>query len=65
MNEEFITSAEVQKLLKISKTTLWRFRKQGLINTYKRGGVFRYKRQEVLNVLEPEIKSFKSDNHEI
>lgn len=35
LNQEYITQPEVIKQLKISRSTLWKWRKQGLLKTHK------------------------------
>jgi Helix-turn-helix domain len=44
--DELLTPAEVRKLLKISKTSLWRWDKQGL-KSMGRGRFKRYRRSDV------------------
>jgi excisionase family DNA binding protein len=52
-NDEFLTPDEVADLLKISKTTLWRLEKKGVISaiSFSRK-IKRYRRKELEKILE-------------
>ena len=52
---EFLTSQEVQKLLKISRLTLHRWRKKGIIQGFSAGENrnIKYRKNEVLAVMKP------------
>jgi len=54
--EELLTESEVLKLLRISRTTLWNFRKEGRIPYYKIGGRYRYDKDEVLRVFRVKVQ---------
>ncbi|PCI30363.1 hypothetical protein COB55_00140 [Candidatus Wolfebacteria bacterium] len=61
MNEEILsqavyTSAETQKLLKISNSTIKRLLKRGLIKANKVGGQYRILGKEILRVVSPDIE---------
>lgn len=47
------TTAETQKLLKVSKSTIKRLLKKGLINANKVGGQYRILGREILRVVSP------------
>ena len=58
-----LTESEVQKLLRISRTTLYMLRKKGKIPFYKVGHGYRYDKNEVLEafrIKKQEAQSFKS-----
>jgi excisionase family DNA binding protein len=46
-NEEYLTREETANLLKINKSTLWSYTKQGKLNAYSIGNRVYYKRSEV------------------
>ncbi len=50
------TSAETEKLLKISNSTLKRLLKRGLIRANKVGGQYRILGKEILHTLSPELE---------
>ncbi len=52
---EVYTPAEVEQLLKISKSTVKRLIKRGLIRTNKIGGQYRVLGHELLRMLSPQI----------
>jgi excisionase family DNA binding protein len=56
------TTAETQKLLKISNSTIKRMLKKGLINANKVGGQYRILGKEILRLVSPEVeqKAIKS-----
>ncbi|OHA26511.1 MAG: hypothetical protein A3C06_02960 [Candidatus Taylorbacteria bacterium RIFCSPHIGHO2_02_FULL_46_13] len=61
MNEEIrpgvvYTTAETQKLLKVSKSTMKRLLKNGMIRANKVGGQYRILGRELLHVLSPELE---------
>jgi excisionase family DNA binding protein len=61
MNEEIkpnaiYTTAETQKLLKISNSTIKRMLKNGLLKANKVGGQYRILGKEILRVVSPEIE---------
>lgn len=45
--EEFLTTEEVCKLLKLTRETIWRYTKKGIITSYRIGNLLRYKRSEI------------------
>ena len=47
MSKELLTIDEVEKMLKVSKMTLWRWDKNGLLTKIEIGGARRYRRSEV------------------
>lgn len=51
--EPFLSSNEVLRLLKIGRTTLWRWNKEGLINPFKVGKKLMYRKSELDNLLNP------------
>ena len=50
------TTAETQKLLKISESTVKRLLKKGLIRANKVGGQYRILGKELLRILSPELE---------
>lgn len=50
------TTAETQKLLKISNSTIKRLLKRGLIRANKIGGQYRILGKEILHVVSPELE---------
>ena len=54
--DELLTDAEVQELLKMSRTTLWRLRKRGLPHL-KIGGRYRYRKSELLRWMQLQADS--------
>lgn len=50
--EEYLTRKEVCEMLKIDKSTLWRWTKEGLIAAYGAGNRVYYKRSEIEAALE-------------
>lgn len=48
----YLTTQEVCKLLRISTTTLWKWRKKGRLACHKMGARVRYKSEDVLALLE-------------
>ena len=57
---EYLTREEVCKILRISKPTLWKYTKQGLIPSYKMGSRVRYIKSEVL--LAPIKRIYKEED---
>lgn len=53
---EVYTTAEAQKLLKISDSTMKRLLKNGLINANKVGGQYRILGKELLRLVSPELE---------
>ena len=53
---EVYTTAEAQRLLKISDSTMKRLLKNGLINANKVGGQYRILGKELLRVVSPELE---------
>ncbi|MBI2476232.1 MAG: helix-turn-helix domain-containing protein [Candidatus Taylorbacteria bacterium] len=50
------TTAETQKILKISESTIKRLLKRGLIRANKVGGQYRILGKELLHMLSPELE---------
>ena len=50
-DDEFLTPTEACAILKITKTTIWRWQKQGRIDLYGTGKVRFYKKSDLLNLL--------------
>lgn len=50
------TTAETQKLLKISESTIKRMLKKGLIKANKVGGQYRILGKEILRLVSPEVE---------
>ncbi len=53
---EIYTTGETQALLKVSKSTIKRFLKHGIIRANKLGGQYRILGKELLKVLSPRIE---------
>ena len=53
---EVYTTAETQKLLKVSDSTLKRMLKKGLIRANKIGGQYRILGKEILRLVSPELE---------
>jgi hypothetical protein len=49
--DELLNKKQACKLLKITPTTIWRWQKQGRIQTYKVSKINYYKKAELLNCL--------------
>ena len=61
MNEEIkseavYTTAETQKILKVSSSTIKRLLKKGLIRANKIGGQYRILGKEILRLVSPEVE---------
>lgn len=52
---EVYTTAETQKLLKVSKSTVKRLLKKGLLRANKIGGQYRILGHELLKLVSPEV----------
>lgn len=50
---DFITRAEICKMLSITKVTLWKHTKSGKLKSYGIGNRVMYKRSEVLEAVKP------------
>ncbi len=50
------TTAETQKILKISPSTIKRLLKKGILRANKVGGQYRILGKEILRIISPEIK---------
>ena len=50
------TTAETQKILKISSSTIKRLLKKGMINANKVGGQYRILGKEILRLVSPEVE---------
>lgn len=53
---EVYTTAEAEKLLKVSKSTIKRFLKNGVIRANKLGGSYRILGKELLRLVSPEME---------
>jgi len=51
------TTKEARDFLKISKSTIKRLLKKGIIKAYKVGGVYRIWGSEILRLISPEVES--------
>ena len=49
---ELMTEDEVCRLFKKNKSTIWRWRKEGVVKAYKVGGTVYYKQQDIIGVIE-------------
>ncbi len=68
MNEEIkpnavYTTAETQKLLKVSPSTMKRLLKKGLIRANKVGRQYRILGKEILHLLSPELEQKSVDSY--
>jgi excisionase family DNA binding protein len=54
--EAVYTTAETQKLLKVSSSTIKRLLKKGLIKANKVGGQYRILGKEILRLVSPEVE---------
>jgi len=57
------TTAETQKLLKVSNSTLKRLLKKGLIKANKVGGQYRILGKEILHLVSPEVEKKAIDSY--
>jgi len=57
--EDLLKEAEVLRLLRISRTTLWNLRKEGKIPYYKIGGQYRYEKSEVLHAFRTKVQQIR------
>ena len=55
--DEVYTTKETQDFLKISKSTMKRFLKRGIIKAHKVGGQYRIWGSEILNLVSPKLES--------
>jgi excisionase family DNA binding protein len=55
-NNEVYTTAEAQKVLKVSNSTIKRLLKRGLIRANKVGGQYRIMGKEILRLVSPELE---------
>lgn len=53
--QEMYTTAETQKILKVSSSTLKRFLKNGLIRAHKVGGQYRIWGHDILQAISPAV----------
>lgn len=54
--DEIYTTEEAQSFLKISKSTIKRFLKSGIIKAYKVGGTYRIWGDEILRLVSPKVE---------
>ncbi len=54
---QIYTTEEARGFLKVSKSTIKRFLKRGIIKAYKVGGQYRIWGSEILKLVSPEIES--------
>jgi len=54
---EVYTTEETQEFLKVSRSTIKRLLKRGIIKAYKVGGQYRIWGDEILSLLSPEVES--------
>lgn len=54
--DEIYTTEEAQSFLKISKSTIKRFLKRGIIKAYKVGGTYRIWGDEILRLVSPKVE---------
>ena len=55
--KQVYTTEETQKFLKVSKSTIKRMLKKGIIKAYKVGGQHRIWGDEILSLLSPRVES--------
>ena len=55
--DEVYTTQEIQGFLKISKSTVKRLLKKGIIKAYKIGGTYRIWGSEILKLISPAVES--------
>ena len=58
--QELLTLKEVERELGVSRSTLWRLRKLGLLRTVALGGIVRVRRQDLTRFIEHEMLSGRS-----
>ena len=58
--QELLTLKEVERELKISRTTVWRLRKLGLIKTSAYGGIIRIHRRDLERFVSNELLAGRS-----
>lgn len=61
---EVYTTAETEKLLKVSNSTIKRMLKSGLLRANKIGGQYRIMGHELLSMLSPEIDKKATDAYQ-
>ena len=54
--KEIYTTREAQSFLKISKSTMKRMLKNGIVTAYKVGGQYRIWGDEILNLVSPKVE---------
>ncbi len=62
---EVYTSIEVEKLLKVSKSTVKRLLKHGLIRANKIGGQYRILGHELLRLLSPDVDKKMTEAYQV
>ena len=60
-SNELYTTKEVQDYLKVSKSTMKRMLKKGIIKANKVGGQYRVLGREILSLISPEVEKSASD----
>lgn len=60
---ELLTIDEVVAILKVSKMTLWRWDKNGQLRKVDIGGVPRYRRSDIENLLNNNVNASNSHDH--
>jgi len=55
--DKIYTTSEAQDFLKVSKSTIKRFLKNGIIKAYKVGGQYRIWGDEILKLVSPKLES--------
>lgn len=51
-NEEILTTEDIQKIFKVSKVTIHKWKKKGILPYYKMGRKVYYKKSEIFGLLE-------------
>ena len=51
MTKPLLTAAEMAKLLKVNRTTIWRWEKQGIVKGVKIGGAKRYEQPNTNHIV--------------
>ncbi len=53
--DEFLTPVQVKSILRISTSTVWRWKRAGLITPVKVAGLHRYRKSEIMALLNHQV----------
>ena len=53
--DEFLTTAQIKSIFRVSTSTVWRWRQAGLITPVKVAGLMRYRKAEIMAMLNLQV----------